>query len=247
MYCTKRRWIFAEAHCFMSKKFWGARIAILVITFAATQTLKSQENFTGYLQPSFALSYKLSPRISQNAALNLRTFYFREEVFGLDTRQLDAVLFTQYALSGNQTLSFGIQYRFRNPFETNAGNELRLTQQFNTTLKPATLRFGHRFRSEQRIREVGTIHRFRYRFAVDGPLQGEETDVGEAYWIGSAEPLLSVANGDRPQYDLRLTGWLGWRITANSKVQAGPELRWENVREQTEKILFWQLSWVSNL
>lgn len=209
--------------------------------------LKAQENFTGYLQPSVALSYKLSPRISQNAALNLRNFYYRDEAYDLQTRQLDAVLFTQYALSGNQTLSLGIQYRFRNPFEPEAGNELRLTQQFNTTLKPAVLRFGHRFRAEQRIREAGTIHRFRYRLAVDGPLQGENTDVGEAYWIGSAESLLSAARGNRPEYDLRLTGWIGWRVTVNSKVQAGPEIRWENFQGETEKVLFWQLSWVSSL
>lgn len=207
----------------------------------------AQENFTGYLQPSFALSYKLSPRLSQNAALNLRAFYFREEAYELQTRQLDAVLFTKYALSGNQTLSFGLQYRFRNPFEPDAGNELRLTQQFNTTLKPAVLRYGHRFRAEQRIREVGTIHRFRYRLAVDGPLQGENTDVGEAYWIGSAESLLSIARGERPEYDLRLTGWIGWRVTANSKLQLGPEMRWENFQEETEKVLFWQVSWVSSL
>ena len=218
-----------------------------LLIISCWEVLWAQANFTGYLQPSFALSYALSPRLSQNAALNVRTFYFRDESYSLETRQLDAVLFTQYALSGNQTLSFGLQYRFRNPFEPGSGNELRLTQQFNTTFKPAVLRYGHRFRAEQRIREVGTIHRFRYRLAVDGPLQGENTDVGEAYWIGSAESLLSVARSDAPEYDLRLTGWIGWRISANSKLQLGPEIRWENFQGETENVLFWQLSWVSNL
>ena len=101
-----------------------------------------QEHFTGYLQPSAAINYKLSPRFSQNAALNQRTFFYRDSQQELRARQLDAVLFTQYRVSANASASFGIQYRFRQVFEPDSGDEIRLTQQYNIALKPAVVRFG---------------------------------------------------------------------------------------------------------
>jgi hypothetical protein len=48
------------------------------------------------------------------------------------------------------------------------------------------------------------MHRFRYRFAIDFPLQGEALDVGERYAVFSAKSLLSVAKALLPEYDQRV-------------------------------------------
>jgi hypothetical protein len=63
---------------------------------------------------------------------------------------------------------------------------------------------GYRVRAEQRITDKPTIHRFRYRFAIDFPLQGEALDVGERYAVFSAKSLLSVAKALLPEYDQRV-------------------------------------------
>ncbi len=208
---------------------------------------KGQDNFTGYLQPSAALSYELSPRFSQNASLKQRTYFYRDSEGELRARHLDAVLFTKFRISANSSTSFGLQYRFRNAFDPDSGDEVRLTQQYNIALRPAVIRFGHRIRSEQRIFSDRTVHRFRYRLALDGPLQGQQTDVGEAYWIGSLEPLLSAGKGMGPEADLRLTAWLGYRINEGQKLQLGPEFRWEDFLGDLQNVLFFQAAWVISL
>lgn len=220
---------------------------LLLPALLCTLAALGQENFTGYLQPSAAVSYKLSPRFSQNASLKQRTFFFRESEGQLRARQIDAVVFTQYRIGTNTSTSFGLLYRFRNIFEPEMGDEVRLSQQFNVALRPSALRIGHRVRSEQRLFSGQTIHRFRYRLALDGPLQGEQSDVGEAYWVGSLEPLLSAGRGMSPEYDFRLTAWIGYRISQNQKLQMGPEFRWENFFGDLERVLFFQASWVVSL
>ena len=220
---------------------------LLLPALLCTLATLGQDDFTGFLQPSAALSYKLSPRISQNASLKQRTFFYRESAGDLRARHLDVVVFTKYRISANTSSSFGLQYRFRNIFEPESGDEVRLTQQFNVALRPSALRIGHRVRTEQRLFSGQTIHRFRYRLALDGPLQGEQADVGEAYWVGSVEPLLSAGRGISPEYDLRLTTWIGYRINEGQKLQIGPEFRWENFLGDLERVLFLQASWVVSL
>lgn len=105
---------------------------------------------------------------------------------------MDLAHFSKLKIRDNQSIALGLQYRFRQNFE-NGENELRLTQQYNITNKPNAVRFGHRLRTEQRITNSLTTHRFRYRFALDFPLVGEKLDTGEPYFVGSFENLLSVA------------------------------------------------------
>ncbi len=207
-------------------------------------TALGQEDLTGYFQPTVAFSYKLSPRFSQNAALKQRSFFLRDSRGDLKARQLDAVLYTKFLMSINSSLSFGLLYRNRQLFDPDLGNEVRLTQQYNLALKPGVVRYGHRLRAQQRIFSSRTIHRFRYRLALDGPFQGQKVDVGEAYWIGSLEPLLSVGRGMAPEVDIRLTAWVGFKINEVHKVQLGPEYRWEDFLGDLENILFIQASWV---
>lgn len=200
-------------------------IALFMLLFSCL--LVAQENLTGYWQPQFSLDYNVTGTYSHNFSLVNRNYVFDEEQFLLKGRQLDLAHFSKLKTRDNQSFSLGIQYRFRNNFE-NKENELRLTQQYNFTNKPHTVRFGHRFRIEQRITKSLTTHRFRYRFALDFPLQGEKLDIGEPYFIGSFENLLSVSKRNAPQYDSRLTVQLGWQVGPSLKLQAGLEYRLED-------------------
>lgn len=190
-------------------------------------TVRAQDNLTGYWQPQFAISYKVAQLYSHNFSVAQRSYWFDDDTFKFKVRQLDIVHFSKFSIRDNQDIALGIQYRFRTIFEDKE-DELRFTQQFNHTARPLVVRFGHRFRSEQRITQSQTVHRFRYRFALDFPLKGEKLNSGEPYFIGGFENLLSVSKNSTPQCDTRLTGQLGWRLAGGTKLQFGLEYRCED-------------------
>lgn len=204
-------------------------------------TTNAQDNLTGYWQPQFAINYDVSPLYSHNFSVINRNYLVKEGESKIKTRHLDMVHFSTVKVQNNQSIALGILYRFREAFE-DSENELRLTQQFNLTSKPYVVRFGHRIRSEQRITKSVTVHRFRYRFAVDFPLKGEKLDIGEPYFVGTLENLLSVARNASPQYDTRLTGFVGWQMDQNLKLQFGLEYRLEEYTSGLPQNVFFFLT-----
>ena len=220
---------------------------LFIFGFLSAFTVWSQEDLVSYWQPAVAVNYKVAPGYEHNFSLTKRTFTYRDSDWQFDVRQLDLVHFSKLRLLDNQSLGFGIQYRFRKTFEPDSGNELRLTQQYNITFRPRIVRFGHRLRTEQRIFKQRTIHRFRYRFALDRPLVGEKLDIGEPYFVGTLESLLSVGPGQSSQYDQRLGLNVGWLVSQKSKIQAGLEYRREDFTAAGEDVLFFNTSLVFSL
>lgn len=219
--------------CFISKRSQWTLLSF----FTALTSILAQENLTGYWQPSLAINYKVTETYSHNFSIQNRNYTFDDEALGLSVRQLDVVHFSNLQIRGNQSLAFGILYRIRETFDGGA-NEIRLTQQYNLQAKPNVIRFGHRLRTEQRITKAVTTHRFRYRFSLDFPLQGEQLDVGEPYIVGNVENLLSLAKQISPQYDTRLTLNLGWKLSDTTKFQIGTEYRIEDYAQNLQHVLF---------
>ena len=193
--------------------------------------------FTAYLEPEIAANYKVATNYSHNFKLSQRSFLYDDD-FEFRGRQIDMAHFPDLKIRDDQSIAFGIQYRFRKVFDDSKENELRLTQQYNIKTKKNVARFGNRFRSEQRITSSVTTHRFRYRFALDFPLNGEQLDIGEAYFVISTESLLSVAKGKIPEYDQRLTSNIGWLLNDTTKIQVGLEYRAEDYTHETENVMF---------
>jgi len=198
----------------------------------------SQDATTGYWQPNIAVNYKVVNGYSHNFSVSKRSYLYRDSELGFTIKQLDIDHFSTLKTKDNQTIGIGIKYRLRDVFENSSGNELRLTQQYNINFRKNNVRYGNRLRSEQRIRNVSTIHRFRYRFAIDFPLQGEELDIGEAYVVFSTESLLGIGKARAPEFDQRLTTHLGWLINNSTKIQIGAEYRAENYTHNTQNIYF---------
>jgi hypothetical protein len=197
----------------------------------------AQDNFTGFLQPQIAVNYKIGPFYSHNFSLENRNYFIDEGNSRLRVRHLHLAHFSNLKIKDNQSIALGVQYRFRQIFDGNQ-NELRLTQQYNITNRPLVIRYGHRLRAEQRITTNLMIHRFRYRFSIDFPLQGERLDVGETYIVGNLETLLSLTTKNNPEYDQRITVNLGWYLNKKMKFQVGSEYRFENFTATTENVLF---------
>lgn len=219
--------------CYIKCDRWSL---IFVFLFGISTTF-SQENFTGFWQPSIAVNYPVATNYSHNFSVQNRNFIYEDENLQLNTRQIDIVHFSNLSIRENQSIAFGILYRFRDVFEASS-NELRFTQQYNIQYRPLVVRYGHRFRSEQRISRTTTVHRFRYRFSLDFPLNGEKLDIGEPYLVGNLENLLSVAKSIKPQYDLRLTAHIGWKLSNKTKIQLGAEYRFEDYAQNLENVFF---------
>ncbi|RDY59531.1 DUF2490 domain-containing protein [Flagellimonas nanhaiensis] len=201
-------------------------------------TCISQENLTVYWQPQLAINYPVSKTYSHNFTVGHRAYLFDQDDIQIRGRQIDFIHFSKLDLRDNQSIALGIQYRTRDLFGKQP-NELRLTQQYNTTKQPLVVRYGHRFRTEQRFIEKLTIHRFRYRFAIDFPLKGEKLNLGEPFLVASLENLLSLGKGQNPQYDNRLNGQVGWKFDKGFKILFGIEYRLEDYTSQRpENVLF---------
>lgn len=197
----------------------------------------SQENFESLGETGFAINHSVSDNYRVNFSTRSRYFLYKDSEFTFKNRQIDIVHFSTYNLAYNKSLSLGIQYRFRESFD-GGSNELRITQQYNYIKKRLALRYGHRFRFEQRILENITILRSRYRFALDFPLNGEKLDVGEGYLVASTEALLSLSKRTSPEIDHRATAQIGWLMNDSLKFQAGLEYRFEAFNIATEQRLF---------
>lgn len=227
-YCTKVRLIIA--------------VVLLGITYA-----RSQNYTTAYWEPEVALNYKVTPLLKQNFSLSNRNYIYNDNKTQLTIRQIEIAHFSSLAIDPYKSIGFGVQYRFREAFESNKENEVRLTQQFNITKNTNSARFGNRFRIEQRIQPTNLVHRFRYRFAVDIPLKGLKMDIGEPYLVATTESLLSIGKSIKPMYDQRLTSQIGWSISQHLKAQLGIQFRMENYTEHTEHVFFFLNSLVISI
>lgn len=205
----------------------------LILGLFVSNLILGQSNLTGYFEPDISLNYNIAPNYSHNFKIAQRSYIY-EDNLKFSARQLDISHFSNLKIKGNQSVALGIQYRFREIFEDDHENELRFTEQFNVTHGLERLRFGNRFRIEQRIGGSTTTHRFRYRFAVDFPLNGEKLDVGESYVVFSTESLLSVSRNKKPEFDQRLRTIVGWLLNKETKFQTGIEYRSENYAQATE-------------
>ena len=227
MSCIKRCWVF-----------------VLVI---AGPLGWAQEDLSLLLEPRVSLNYPVTATYSHNFSIAQRVLYLNLGEEEIATRNVDLSHFSIVNWGVNRSLGLGILYRFREAFEEQNTNELRLTQQVNFVNRGQSLRFGHRLRAEQRIFPSLTLHRFRYRFAVDGPLQGKSLDPGELYWIGGLEGLFTSGKGIEPSYSLRTIGWLGYLANDLIKIQVGGEYRIAQLWDSNRPFLFLLTSLVFNL
>lgn len=140
----------------------------LLVVVTGTKTVIAQDNFTLYAEPTITLNYEVATNYSHNFEVANRSYIYNEDL-EFRARHLELTHFSNLNIGFDQSIAFGIKYRWRENFERDEENELRLTEQYNLTHRNRNLRLGNRFRVEQRISPSSTVHRFRYRFALDTP------------------------------------------------------------------------------
>tara|TARA_R110002049_G_scaffold57021_3_gene156810 strand:+ start:14536 stop:15219 length:684 start_codon:yes stop_codon:yes gene_type:complete len=210
------------------------QVFILLLFFSSCGF--SQERFLSYWEPEFEISYDIAPLYSHKFSLEKRSLMYEKELL-FDVVQFDFSHFSEFKLLDNQTVALGLMYRTRSPFGEER-DELRLTEQYSLTSTTMNFRLGHRFRMEHRFSGKPVVHRLRYRLAVDFPIQGTRLDVGESFFTGSWENLLSLANTERPVYEQRFTVSLGYLANKKLTLMSGLEYRLDDYTHATKHVIF---------
>jgi len=201
----------------------------------------AQDYLETFSESAFALRHRVNKSYSTNWELSTRAYLNQDDQFSYVTRQIQFGHFSTYKLNLKNSIALGLMYRNRDVFE-NSSNEVRITQQFNRKSIYKTLRFGHRFRSEQRFYKNFTAYRFRYRLALDLPLQGLKLDVGETYLVITSEGLLTTAKPNKPEIEYRLSPAVGILLSEQLILEFGVELRLDEININTNEVLFFNTS-----
>lgn len=199
--------------------------------------IQAQGSFSTLGESALSLNHKVSNVYNINFAFRSRYVLYNDDGLQYQQQQVDIFHFSTFKLNYYHKLSFGAYYRNRDWFETGS-DETRFTEQYNYTKQTLGVRYGHRFRAEQRIINTNTIFRQRYRFAVDFPLNGEKLDIGEAYLVSSVEGLLSVSKPNKPETDIRISSHIGWQFNESLKLQTGLEHRLEAFNLKAKNSVF---------
>ncbi len=196
----------------------------------------AQEDFESYYQPSFSVEIKTATPWSFSFGTNWRQRFYTQEEYNYETRHLALTHFTSYRTGSQGKAGLGVKYFFSNAFDDTEHNELRFTEQYNISKKRGLLEFGHRFRFEQRIREVVT-YRSRYRFGIEIPL-GSKEPVGEWELELQTEALLSLAQGAAPEVDQRFEIAVEHQLTHNIELSLSVEYQYEDYFHNPQTDLF---------
>jgi len=216
--------------------FFTKRFLFLAIFMVIEPTL-GQDEWEGVLQPQLVLRNKISGNYSQ-------LWRWTHRFTGLDGQEkfemqfIDITHFSTLAIADNQRIGLGLEYRFQENFDPGSSNEFRLTEQLIWKNPQETGGITQRIRAEQRLFSGLTLHRFRYRLSRDIPLQGQDLNRKETYFVGHFEPLLTITNGRVPRYDQRFTIGLGWLLGYRTVWLTSLEYRLENYTRNTRTRIF---------
>ncbi len=210
----------------MKRRFTQIFIAFIFLFITAKSF--SQNNFIMFWEPNIILNYNVSEAYKHQFEIKERIILYHEEDFSFTVRQVDFWHFSTLKLKNNNSIGLGLMYRFGEVFDETRPDEFRLVEELKISSK-----FGHRFRTEQRITAEKTRFRFRYQFGLYFPLKNEKT-----YISTSLEKLLTAASEELPQYDVRFTPQIGWFLSEKITLQTGLEYRIENYTHNSLHVLF---------
>lgn len=202
-----------------------------------TFQLYAQKNFTGFAEPSVSLNIKPESPWSYNFTLANRDVLYKNEEFNAEVKHIELAQYTSLNVGLYGKITAGIRYRFIEMFDDYKDNEVRLVEQYSYSTKIKNFKASHRFRIAQRFRER-TTHRFRYRFLVDIPLNGQRSDVKEFSLSLSTESVLEMGKEEKPSLGQRLNSSLSYQLSSDAKFKFGIEYRYRNYTQTPRTELF---------
>lgn len=151
-----------------------------------------------------------------------------EKVSGFNNEHTEINHFTSYSTGENTEAALGIRYRFREIYDDSRYDELRIVEQFTVSHPNSAIGLKHRFRVEQRFRNIETIHRFRYAL-------GASQTLNEVFSLGfSTEALLEIARESKPSLEQRFGLELKNSSFDNLEISTGLEYQLDGYNNELE-------------
>ncbi|MDT0678423.1 DUF2490 domain-containing protein [Autumnicola musiva] len=207
--------------------------------FLSCLSMKAQENFSLLAEPEISLNLNTPNRWSFNFAAANRDLLYADESGVFEAQFIDLTHFSSYEVGFYSKMSLGIRYRFREIFNEDVTDELRLIQQYGHSRKYNKLKLAHRARLEERFRE-NTTFRTRYEFSVESPLSGLRLDRNEFFVVADTEALWSFGKFEKPSFEQRLGLSIGNQIGENTKASIGLQFRYDDYTNNPSSELFIQ-------
>lgn len=218
-------------------------LLMLLLLFFTGSFITKAQNLNSYLwEHSFEIGFDSSEKWNHSFGIANRALlsehFDGEQVSDFQNEHVELNHATKYKTGANTSVSFGLRYRFRETFDDSRYDELRFVEQFNIKHANSSIGLGHRFRIEQRLRNVETIHRFRYQI-------GGSRDLSEDFALGlSTEALLSLENDTKPSLEQRFLLELSNTSLEDIEFSIGLDYEMENYNIELEN-QFYLLTGVS--
>lgn len=177
--------------------------------------------------PEFSYSWKQSDRLGFTAKVSMFNS-LRDLDNNAAVRYIEPQFTFSYSSSPNLKLGGGYYYRNSTPFLPGNQYEHRFLEQIGFVSYIGDKRISHRLRAEQRVRSSSYQNRIRYRLSYDFPLEGEQLDAGEKYFIVKNE-MMSAFNKDAADAENRADIGLGWYFNNKKKFELGLQYRTQDI------------------
>jgi hypothetical protein len=217
------------------------RTSIFILFFLFVISASKAQNpvfFTGFF-PEASITKKLKNEnrinfkfenqhvIYDNRSQDLEQLEFRHY-------RTDLMSFYDWRLNPTKSFALGIFHRFQEGSDAN-----RIIQQFGLLQRLRNLRIAHRFRTDQTFTKGEKIEiRFRYRLALEIPLNGATLDPGEHYLAISNEPIISYQAQDF-ELENRLIFSLGKLIQNGKRLEWSVDYRTDGYVEKPFRTRLW--------
>jgi len=208
---------------------------ILIFSFVQFLSM-AQENFTAVFEPEVSFWYKVSPNYTHSFDIENRNFFYYDGRYNYQVKHLEISHSSILSLNERQAIELGLQYRFNENFIASEENEFRLFQAFQWSNNYETMSISHQFQNEQRIYASTTKFRGRYELALTFPFKDNSKSL--QYFKSETEALFEVAKTQKPEYEQRLSGLLGWKLSKTINFETGLQYRLGDYTQDLSHELF---------
>lgn len=201
-------------------------------------SIKAQQNLDLGFLPKVVISKKINDNVKWVNSIENRNILYDDE-YQLTYNLVDVSSILSFKTNLNQSFNLGYIFRLKD------GDAIhRLFQHYNFVNNFTSLKLGHRFAFEQFF-QVGekVDYRVRYRISLEKPLNGERVDVKEFYLKLGNEYLYDFVSPE-----IRLTPYLGYRVSEKDRLEFGVDYRLSDFTENATQNNFWlRVTWYYNL
>lgn len=213
-------------------------LTLIFLCFAFLSQAQSQVFFSGFF-PEASITKKLKNENRINFKVENQHILFDNrseslEQFKLKHYRTDLMSFYDWRLSPTKSVALGVFHRFQEGSDAN-----RFIQQFGYLQRNRFMRIAHRFRTDQTFEKGDKIEiRFRYRLALEIPLNGATLDPSEYYLAISNEPIISYQE-QAMELENRLVFSLGKLIKNGERLEWSLDYRTDGFVEKPFRTRLW--------